>query len=175
MRKKRDILNYYSNGEDLFKYQFQQRLKKDFVKNARDRDKKNVGDDDQLDEWDNRKYFLHDINDDGVAYLNYNKKEDKITHNTFVLLDGKHIHAYDEKFNFFDSFEMITNEKELLMNVFSFLCDVCYLDFTQLICVCKKWYHMHWEYKDQSYYFLIETLQRFCALHAHRVRAFDTI
>ena len=133
--------------------QFQERLKHDYFSGIT-----GIGnsDHDEIErvsfEWDNRKYFVNGVDDDGMPYLNYDKKKDKITHNRFVLLDSGQIHGCNEKFNFFNSFSNIDNdsEKEILMNVFSFVyCDVYYLDFTQLVYVCKKWYHLHLENQDQ--------------------------
>ena len=139
--------------------EFQQRLKRMFMANETEfkPDKKNdsdSNDDDddkdshgQLTEWDNRKYFLNDVNE-GVPYLQYDEKEDKITHNIFILLDSKDVHHYHDRFNFFDAFQMMSNDQEfkILMNIFSFVsADVLsdYVDVAQLARVCKNWYRIH--------------------------------
>ena len=112
--------------------QFQQQLKSDFIR---------TGKDNELIEWDDRKYFLNDIN------VVYDKNEDKIWHDMFILLDSKVIHGYNDRFNYFDSFETMTKDQELkvLIKVFEFASsnwDVFYdyFDHTHLGCVCKKWY-----------------------------------
>ena len=85
-------------------------------------------------EWDNRKYFL---NGDEMPYLKYNKKEDMITYDVYVLLDSKMVHKVDSKFNFFD-FVRELDEKRVLESVFSFI-HVLGSFGDVLALVCRDW------------------------------------
>ena len=64
------------------------------------------------------------------------------------MLDSKQIYAHDEKFNFFDSFEnsSVTNGRDILINVFSFVCSGFASGHVQLVVVCKKWYDINSQY-----------------------------
>ena len=107
--------------------QFQERLKTQYIQYV------NMNGDDDGDDrininWDNRKYFSNDVHHD--------KKDDKITYTTYVLLDSEQIHKYDAKFNVFDVFALADYTK-IVTNVLQFV------DANDVALVCKTWHRMH--------------------------------
>ena len=99
--------------------EFQERLKHDFKT------------ENECLEWDNRKYFMTDVN--------YDEKQDKITQNAHVLLDSRHIYQYDAKFNMFD---METRAlRRILTKVSMFVSADVNININMKL-VCLDWYHV---------------------------------
>ena len=100
--------------------QFQQRLECDYLAQSNCK---------EVVKWDPRKYFLQNVN--------YDTKENKITHQVCLLLDSKRVYMYDDRFNFFDTLEQEA-EAEILEIVFDFVLGNDQLN-SQFVLVCKKW------------------------------------
>ena len=117
--------------------EFQERLKRDYITMAENNCNRELVDHygNELMKWDNRKYFLKDVN--------YDRKCNKIGRTVWILLDSKAIHDHDTKLNFFDIFQMQGDEEQtkILTLVFSFLCldEFPWLN-AQFVLVCKKWF-----------------------------------
>ena len=108
--------------------QFQERIKDKYIEYHGNNNSKAI-------EWDNRKYFL---NTDEMRYLKWNKKEDKITRDVYILLDSKRVYNFDAKFNFFD---ILTprDAQRVLENIFAYAHPHDSFDNT-LALVCKDWH-----------------------------------
>ena len=128
--------------------QFQEKIKNEYIqfhRNHDDRVKYNDDDDDVKEneqlinqiEWDNRKYFL---NNDEMPYLKWNKKEDKITHDVYILLESDKVYRFDSKLNFFDTLSP-KHRKRVLKKVLKFLYVRGFVDNT-VVLVCKRWHRI---------------------------------
>ena len=116
--------------------QFQERIKNEYIKFHGQIDENQVMNDNKQMKRDNRKYFL---NNDEMSYLKWNKKEDKITHDVYILLESKMVHSFDSKFNFFDTLE--EDAEQVLENVFGFVYVPGSFDSACAL-VCKDWHRI---------------------------------
>ena len=118
--------------------QFQERLKDEYF----GKNKNNQDENEKENEWDNRKYFLDE--------LNYDSKTDKITRHSLMLLDSTRVYGYDTKFNYFDIFGPGNFAGyHVLTNMLEFVAGqrghgiVLFEEQKQLGLVCKTWYQLY--------------------------------
>ena len=111
----------------------------DNVKDKNDNNKTKHGEVDSLEiEWDNRKYFLDNR---ATPFVRYNRDEDKITHDMYVLLDSQHVYDYHAKFDFFSVLRDRTRQ-DILHKVFEY-CGMGRQDRNSINLVCKQWLHLY--------------------------------
>ena len=136
--------------------QFQERIKNEYIEfhtqkqrvrdDVKDRGKEKEKEKKNMNEikWDNRKYFL---NSDKMPFLKYNKKEDKITHDVYILLNSKRVQNFDAKFNFFSTLTP-RDEKQVLEIIFAFVNVPWFLDNTFGL-VCRHWHRLEQNWRGR--------------------------
>ena len=75
-----------------------------------------------------------------MPYLKWNKKEDKITHDVYILLESDKVYRFDSKLNFFDTLSP-KHRKRVLKKVLKFLYVRGFVDNT-VVLVCKRWHRI---------------------------------
>ena len=88
-------------------------------------------------EWDNRNYFL---SNDEMTYLKYNKKQDRITYDVYVLLESKRVYNFNAKVNLFDILKP-RDKTRVLENTLEFVLVHDSSDDV-FVRVCKDWHRI---------------------------------